>query len=492
MDACRYCGRHDHNQWNCPVKQREDQQRRRDEQHQGRMEGEARAARQAAERAEREQRARRAENERHQRRVEKEAAAARRAAERVEERERERHEEQREREERYEESATKLHDMKRRASALRRSAGADPTRTWLEWRLLIAEARLLSPTSFHPAQQSEFTDFVDTLDEGAAASQNALGAANVQTMRSWVRLRRERGRWLTDIAEGLEALDEKGVDADNAPMSASAVDEQIAALRQELTTYEAQKPPPIPDHIVEHFRSTDSDDRKRILAELPGGKPSNEAAQQAWNYLGQTRQPTRSGARSPASTAAGTTVKWVVGIGAIFAGGALYSQDGPWAERLYVGAIAYSPVGGLGVVLAVMLAILSGRARRLEADDEARFDREHDQYTRAVVALVAWRDRVERLLKLGHKRERVLQRLAKTFREVDGFDSDPERGGHLQHFEQHRPDLEELVGKVSIFDREDEDDDERDDDDDGTADEMESELAALIREHGVDDDDDVE
>jgi len=453
------------------------------------MEGEARAARQAAERGEREQRARRAEDERHHRRVEKEAAAARHAAERAEEMERERHEEQREREERYEESATKLHEMKRRASALRRTGASDSTRSWLEWRLLVAEARLLSPTSFHPSQQSEFTDFVDTLDEGAAAAENALGAGNVESMRSWVRLRRERGRWLTDIAEGLEALDEKGVDADDAPMSASAVDEEIAALRSEMAGYEAQKPPPIPEHIVEQFSSTDRDDRERIVAELPGGKPSNEAAQQAWNYLGQARPPSRPGARSPSSTAAGTTVKWVIGIGAIFAGGALYSQDGPWTDRLYFGAIAYSPVGGLGVVLAIVLAILSGRARRLEAEDEARYDREHDQYTRAIVALVSWRDRVERLLKLGRKRERVLQRLGKTFRDVAVFDADPQRGGHLQHFEQHRPDLEELVGKVSVFDRGDDDEEADEDDDDGT-DDIEGEFAAMMRERGFDPDDD--
>ncbi len=485
MEACRYCGRFDHSEWSCPVKRREEEQRRRDEQHRGRMENEARAARQATERAEREQ-------QRHQRRIESEAAAARQAAERAEEMERERHEEQREREERYEESATKLHEMKRRASALRRAGASDPTRTWLEWRLLVAEARLLSPTSFHPSQQSEFTDFVDTLDEGAATAENALGAGNVQSMRSWVGLRRERGRWLTDIAEGLEALDEKGVDADDAPMSASAVDEQIDALRAEMASYEAQKPPPIPEHIVEQFRSTDGDDRKRLIAELPGGKPSNEAAQQAWNYLGQARPPTRPGARSPSSTAAGTTMKWVIGIGAIFAGGALYSQDGPWADRLYVGAIAYSPVGGLGVVLAIVLAILSGRARRLEAEDEARYDREHDQSTRALVALVAWRDRVERLLKLGRKRERVLQRLGKTFRDVAVFDADPQRGGHLQHFEQHRPDLEELVGKVSVFDRGDDDqeaDEDDDDDDDGT-DDIEGEFAAMMRERGFDPDDD--
>jgi hypothetical protein len=90
-------------------------------------------------------------------------------------------------------------------------------------------------------------------------------------------------------------------------------------------------------------------------------------------------------------------------------------------------------------------------------------------------------------MKLGRKRERVLQRLGKTFRDVAVFDADPQRGGHLQHFEQNRPDLEELAGKVSVFERGDDQDDE---DDDGAADDIEGEFAAMMRERGFDPDDD--
>jgi len=184
MEACKYCARYDHNQWNCAVKRREDEQRRLEKQYQSQMENEARATRQAVERAEREQRVRRSEDDRHHRRVEAEAAAARLAAERAEEIERARHEQQREHEKRYEESANKLHEIKRRAGVLRRSRAADPTRAWLEWRLLLAEARLLSPAHFHPAQQSEFTDGQSLATPFAPPVEATMSGLNVQ---AWVR-----------------------------------------------------------------------------------------------------------------------------------------------------------------------------------------------------------------------------------------------------------------------------------------------------------------
>lgn len=441
MQLCPHCGRQDHNQWNCPVKKRADLRDAKEDQHHKQIERETRAARHAAERSAADQRTRLAEERRHRKRIEADA--------------REQHEKQLKREELYEASSRQLHEWKRRASALRRSESADATRAWLQYRLLAAEARLSDPTDFHPAQQSEFTDFLDAIDDGIAAAETALGP-DVRSAHRWVQLRRERGVWLNAVAERLESLDERGMDADDAPLSLTAVEEQLAAVRANLQNYGAHEPPQPPAAVLEYYRATDPDVRRRSLAQLPAGTAADADAQHAWNYLAQTQAPRRPRTRSPSSTAARTAATWVGGIGVIFLGGALYTVDGAWPDRLYVGAVAYSPIGAVGLMLTGALAFFSRRARQAESDDEARFERELEQYSRAVVAVVVRRERFERLLELARARERVLQRLAKHYRAIEAFDADPQRGGHLRQLEEQRPDLEELVAEVSVFDALDE------------------------------------